>query len=434
MTVLLLGWLALIGMGLLAYAIEGSLMAPSVILALVWSAAFVALCLASDFFFPVSLRTVEIYLAGAGCFVLTSLMGRAARSPMAPLPDRSLRFARRLVLVSTWLSWLLLPAFVVSLQGLAANARGENFWMRLRNASIALADTPGGGPFSLLANAPLLALGIAFVATRLQLRGGCSKRLFWSAFLVALVYQTLTGARSSVFVLLVCIVVLRLTAERARKFRAFQICVAIGALFAVVFVVNQITLNKGVDKRSNTLLVNLNLVGKEALVHAVGGLVGFDQIAANPAMIRPSQNIGLFFVHTLNKLGAHIDESSRHAENLEVAHGYYTNVFTIYFCYFPRYGALGVIVIMLCLGWFAKACYMSCRAGSDTGAVLYALTVHGILISTIADEFFLTLNTWLKCLFIVAVAFHWPFHRGAPRPGGEASAAPQFVAGDGRTS
>jgi oligosaccharide repeat unit polymerase len=405
---LVLGWLLLVCVTLLTYKVEQSLIAPAVLFPLIWSTAFLFICLAGDFFNPISLKTMEVYIIGAGCFIVTSVTRQARRTPTTRPDENRLHFVRVVVLVSVVSLCALLPAYFDYAQNLAATAGGGNFWVRLRTASIGIVDTPGGGPFSFLANLPVLALAVALCATRLRTHDGCSKTLELAAVCVGLAYQVLTGARSYVFVLLVCIVVLRLTGGRTNMVRTLRIAFILGVLFASLFVANQIMLNKGVDKRYNSLGDNVILVAKEALVHAVGGLVGFDQIVADPDVILHSHDIAYFFIHTLNKLGAQLPELSRHAENLQVAPGYYTNVFTQYFCYYPRYGLLGTIIIMLCLGGFAKACYVSCKSGSDLGAILFALTVHGILISTIADEFFLTLNTWLKCALFVSLAFHWP--------------------------
>jgi oligosaccharide repeat unit polymerase len=415
MSWLIFGSLLLAGMACLAYWIERSVVAPAVLYPLVWSAAFLVLCLAGDFFYPVSLQTMEVCVAAAACFAIGSSVRHVPRSSSAGLCKRRLRFVRVCVLVFVTSLCALFPLFVYYIQTLAATEGGENFWIRLRMASISLFNTPGGGPFSLSANLPVFALAVALVAVRLRLRGGCSKTLELIAIFVALVYQVLTAARSGVFVLLVSVIALRVTYRRIEGRRNLLTVLALGAFFACLFVANQVTMNKGADKRYSTLVETVQLVGQEALVHAVGGVVGFDQIVADPTVIPPSQNITYFFVHTLNKLGADIEELSRHAQALRVSRDDYTNVYTAYFSYYPHYGMVGTLIVMLFLGWFAKRCYISGKAGSDVGAILYALTVHGILLSTIADEFFLTLNTWLKCAIVGYFAFCWPLRSSTSR-------------------
>ena len=185
---------------------------------------------------------------------------------------------------------------------LAGSAPGDNLWLSIRNALIQIDSTPGGGPFSLAMNLPEIATGVAFVAVCLRIRNGCSWLLETVAICVALLYQVLTAARYGVFLLMLCIIVLRAMAPGASWRRMMRTVMPFVLAFAVLFFVNQITLAKGVDKTYNTLANNIDLVGHEVVVHAVGGLVGFDQVVANPEVVVPNQEITVFFKHTLNKL------------------------------------------------------------------------------------------------------------------------------------
>jgi hypothetical protein len=67
----------------------------------------------------------------------------------------------------------------------------------------------------------------------------------------------------------------------------------------------------------------------------------------------------------------------------------------------------GTMVLMCFLGWFSKWCYLKSRSGHDVCAILYALAINGLVLSVLADEFFLTLNGWLKFAILGALVFGW---------------------------
>lgn len=408
MTLLALSCVALAVLALIAYLIDRSFMAPAVVFSVIWFVALGIVWLAGDFFYPISTKTLGIYVLGAICFAIGSFARVRPMQKVDPPRQERLRKARSLLLGALILLIVLSPVFILELLRLAGSAPGDNLWLSIRNALIQIDATPGGGPFSLAMNLPEIATGVAFVAVCLRIRGGCSLLLETVAICVAFLYQILTAARYGVFLLMLCIIILRAMAPGASWRRMTRTIMPFALAFAVLFFVNQITLAKGVDKTYNTLANNIDLVGHELVVHAVGGLVGFDQVVANPEVIVANNDITVFFVHTINKLGGHLQEFSRNSDPLLVASPiYFTNVYTIYFCFWPHYGMAGTMVLMCFLGWFAKWCYLKSRSGHDVCAILYALTINGLVMSVMADEFFLTLNGWLKFAILGVLAFGW---------------------------
>ena len=407
-TLLAFSCLLLAALAVLAYRIDRSAWAPATVYSAVWFVALGIVWLAGDFFYPISANTLCIYDLGAICFALGSFLHVRPLANANPPTQEKLRKGRSMVLGALILLIVLFPVFILELLRMAGSAPGDNPWMSIRNALIEIEATPGGGPFSLAMNLPEIAIGVAFVAVCLRIRKGCSRLLETGAICMALLYQVLTAARYGVFLLMVCIIVLRAMAPGANWRRMARTVLPFVLGFAVLFFVNQITLSKGIDKTYNTLADSIDLVEKEAVVHAVGGLVGFDQVVANRETIVANQDIDVFFVHTLNKLGAQFQEFSRNSDPLLVASPiYFTNVYTIYFCFWPHYGLPGTMALMFFLGWFAKWCYLKSRSGHDVCAILYALTINALVMSVLADEFFLTLNGWLKFAFIGFLAFGW---------------------------
>ena len=295
MTLLALSCVALAVLALIAYRIDRSFMAPAVVFSVIWFVALGIVWLAGDFFYPISTKTLGIYLLGAICFAIGSFVRVRPMQKVDPPPQERLRKARSLLLRALILLIVLSPVFILELLRLAGSAPGDNLWLSIRNALIQIDATPGGGPFSLAMNLPEIATGVAFVAVCLRIRNGCSWLLETVAICVAFLYQVLTAARYGVFLLMLCIIILRAMVPGANWRRMIRTIMPFALAFAVLFFVNQITLAKGVDKTYNTLANNIDLVGHEVVVHAVGGLVGFDQVVANPEVIVANQRYHRIF-------------------------------------------------------------------------------------------------------------------------------------------
>ena len=146
--------------------------------------------------------------------------------------------------------------------------------------------------------------------------------------------------------------------------------------------------------------------------YALVGPVAFDAIMADPTAIPSVWRIDRFFLLTANRLGAHFDVRSIHAEFTSAGDGVYQNVYTFYFAYYPDFGWPGVIVISCALGALSAWLYRRLPSGNRLVRLMFAYIIFGILISGFIDGFFLQLSTILKalalgyCLYCLPEAFY----------------------------
>src|SRR5207247_643534 len=94
---------------------------------------------------------------------------------------------------------------------------------------------------------------------------------------------------------------------------------------------------------------------------------------------------------------------------------YDTNVYSIYFAYYPDYGLAGASIIMLVLGAILTRVYQKAIRGNPRALVLYASVFSGILLSGFSEYFLLTINFWVKAVVYTTAIYGLGLGPAAPK-------------------
>ena len=222
------------------------------------------------------------------------------------------------------------------------------------------------------------------------------------AILVALIYGSITGAKSNAVKLILILMFISFLRENKIRFKLF-----LGYLAAVVvlFSVGLIAVNFAYEVQDNlwdtarSVVINIQN-------YWLGSLVAFDDIVANPLSMESVQKLNRFFLETANSLGANYYVPTLHAEFRAISDSQDSNTYTIYFSYFKDYGWFGLIVGMTMLGGLLTWVYKVTSSRGPVSICLYSMIATGILLSTHAEHFVLGLNAYLKSIFFFVVIYY----------------------------
>lgn len=370
-----------------------------------WLAAVLGITATGDVFYAVSPATLTVYVAGAfafsvGAFVSESTArGAAAR---VALPRNGAR--SRAVLD------IALAILVVGLPFYLRAAAGTRDWLdpmflALQRAEAVEAMESSDRSFSLLANLVYLSMFVAF-AMVYEYDG--TRRRGWRvvvAVALALIYGAAKGTKGNAVLLLVTLAFVDALRKGRINYRVMAITAVVSVvMFGVGFVVvNNMYLGLGMSWDA------IVLAGRGILVYWLGGPVAFDRVVANPNAIEAVQNLDRFFLETANGLGAHFNIPSVNAEYSLIGPSLDTNVYTIYYSYFPQFGMLGVVVGMLLTGAVLAWFFRRARARGPVAVIVAGSMATGLLLSFHSERFILALNMYMKMALFLAFTYSvWP--------------------------
>lgn len=352
-------------------------------------------------FFPIHVKTLTLYLVGAISFssggLLISLQRPRARYD--PYSSGHLAVVSRLLNIGTLILLGSVPFYLQYVKNDLADAPSASwldpqFWRAARAESLAreLADKQAGdilgaGVMSLTLILPL----ICFIERN---NGRFGKLRMWSSIVAGLTCSFASAGRFGAFVILLGIGSLIWSEHLKIKLKF----VFIGLLTLVcAYAPAAVLMNKG---GSIDYSIGENVLGvlEMARDYALAGPVAFDSIVTDSKAVTPVWNITRFFQLTANKLGAHFDVPSIHAEFTSAGDGVYQNVYTIYFSYYPDYGWPGVIVMLSTLGGVSVWLYKRLPSAERLTRLMFAYIMYGIFLSGFTECFFLQLNIILKAL------------------------------------
>jgi oligosaccharide repeat unit polymerase len=409
-------------------AIGRSMLYPPAVFSAAWAGYLVGLLLLGDRFFPLSAETLAVFLVGGLCLSLgglaVSLRRRGTTSRPTPVV-RSVRALDRLLTLGLWVCVLGLPLSFLRLKALAASRGATNiltpyFWGSVRRASILEAERNQFSLVGLTDNFGLLAglLALASVAEDAA-RGRFGRR---TAVLVglAIAYQVMSAGRASAFILLLGLVAISWLASGRVPRRVLAIVVGCGVL---IFSFLGIVLGKGGSAWASA---GQNVEGMidSIELYSLGGLVAFDHTVREPDDIPPAWSVTRSFVQVANKLGAHIDVPSNVALFVQVSNRDVTNVYTMYFAYFPELGWGGVATLTFILGVILTWLFWAARAGDPRARLLYAACFAGLILSSFSEYFFMNLNYFTKATVFSLILYGLPALRWFPHVGRERLPAP----------
>lgn len=407
--------LAAIGLLVLA-AIAGlrfkSALHPAFVMSVTWAAALLGVFLAGDLFYPLSSEGVLVYTAGATSFLLGSCVIKPrTRSPFRAVSWRldtnnsPVKFVKTFILSSV----VIVPLYW---QHINAQARsyGSDFWFGVRTQAVSAGNfdyRDGYLPWDtiLYSNFSTLAGIVGLISIREHACRRLSGRLMVATLAVAGVSQLFTGAAAGFAYLFIGGFAVHSIVVQRVKLR-FLGTVAI--LFLTGFLIVGTVLKKGSLRPDASLSDNVSAAGELVSLYALGGLVAGDQVIQNPSLIPSAWSIWRVFALTANKFGANIPVTSLHADYTAVSPTLNTNVYTIYFSYFPDVGFFGTVIILFGLGSLITQTYQYAVAGSTIAVILYGPLLNGVVLSIFNEQYFLALNSLAKTLVVVWLVYHVP--------------------------
>jgi oligosaccharide repeat unit polymerase len=389
---------------LTSWSVGRSILFPPVLYCAIWSLTLGGLLLCGPRFLPISEYACLIYFVGAASFVAGGVIflgccGRGAEENairQTPPAARAVLDATLFVLI------VLYPYFLHLAVELAGTSNPIAMLAYIRTISV---ENEAASPFGPLANLTVLAPLVAF-AMAYESDGSFSRRMrAVLALVAALAYSALTGTKGGALLL---VVVFFVTQIRTRRIRVKSAVVAV-ALVVGFFSAGLLAINMGGQTQKDTGLVARE-IGADLLNYWLSSPVAFSKIAEKPDSLPSSESIGRFFLQTGNSLGMRNSIPSINSEYTAVeADGENSNTYTIYFSYFKDYGWIGTVLLLAGLGAFLSWSWRWAMTGGPVAVILYANFCTAVLQSIYSENFFLTINFYLK-----AIAFYLAVYRILP--------------------
>lgn len=402
--------------------IGGSFLYPPVVYTTIWATLLSGVAIAESLFFAISLKTHAVYLVGAASFsaggALYVLMDRRRRR-YAPPPSLVLHASvLRIIKMAVAALIILAPLYWRMLQGFAQNSPYGNSWTTIRAITVRLADSsyahgPESWSFVIFSNVVTFASLLSLIA---MAEGGRSRGEWLAAaalLLATIAYSVMMAtAATTASLLTACAAVISIR-KRARSLD-FRIVTAVVAAFLIVFLFVSFAVSKGHMSHAASFEQNAKAGAELVAWYALGGVVAFDRVVADPTSMPASWSISRFFLLTANKLGASFAIPSSIAPFTWISPTMYTNVYTGYFSYYRDYGFPGVVILSALIGFVVTLIYQAAVDGWPEMAVLYGLMFSGMVLSGFGEGFFLALNTIIKGTLMVTLVFsiqRWWFRR-----------------------
>ncbi|MGH9720012.1 MAG: O-antigen polymerase [Bryobacteraceae bacterium] len=398
--------LLLAALAVMNYRLAHSLLYPPALYATLWSLFLLALFLSGNTFYPISGDTMTVYLVGAVAFSVGGLLIHK-RGMSSTQTGVNRRFVSMVLNGGLLLLVVALPFYWEYIQELAAASLSPDFWYGVRVESIARSEEWSKKSLSALLLENISAGGILFAlgAVADGARTRWQKIRLALLVTIALAYQLMMAASSAA--VFMALAIIGIDAMRRRRLRIKAILVG-SLILAVSFSAVAIYLNKGATRSDASLLENVGSLVELFEWYALGGVVSFDRVVQQPGSIPAAWSIWRVFMQTANKFGAGFDVQPLHAEYTMISPTMESNVYTIYFAYYPEYGLLGVMAIMVFLGAALTWIYRRAAAGNPKSILLYGLALAGMALSGFNEQFFITLNFWFKALVFGLVLYRLP--------------------------
>ncbi len=397
----------LILLALINRLMSGSALYPPVLFSLAWAGFLLLLYLSKDLFYSVSIDAAFFFFLGA--FAL-SIGGMAVLLFVRCMPHSSVHYVNH-GLARKALQWFVavliigLPFFIYDRIQLSAASGIADFWVGLRHQLLVNAETVQRS-FSILNNLVALAIITAAIAFYEMDDTRKSKVMAILSGILGLVYNLFNAQRYGAMSLVLCLAGIYLIKRRRVKLK--YLCL-MTALLIAIFSSMAVYLQKGEAKESSEILDNIVSVENNFLLYALGGIVGFSKIMENPALINANWHISRFFLVAAKKFGFDVDIPILHADWMMISPKLgYTNVYTMYFAYFPAYGWFGAMSIMLLLGMIFTAVFYFANKCNPHATILYGFILSGISLSSFNEQFFMNLNILIKTIIVTTCLYQIP--------------------------
>lgn len=403
---------------------------PPAQFALFWSALLALSAASSTVYFPLSVQCVSMFCAGAVAFSAGGLLamlihGKSARpvvyyDEVIPAPA-----IKRFLTVSLVTLLALFPFFWSHILSLA-DVRFRNVWWGIRSGVIAASELQGQKTWEAFFydNITVAAILLALIAMVHYGERGQSRVVAAGLVAVATIYNLATGSKSGAATALIGTLGIRMM----KRGRVSAKHVLAGVLGVLVMYVPLTLLRAGDGNPLSIAGSDLRIVGDIALLYTAGPLTAFDAYLNDPSTLTETWTVSHFFLHAANRMGFDVIAPSTHVGYVMVSPGSETNVYTMYFAYYPEFGWIGVIFFSAFVGYIAVWIYEAAILRRNYIILLYGLSFHLICTSGFNEGLFMGLNFWIKAAIccVVLNAFERRFQARSVEP--DLDSAPQELA------
>ena len=383
----------------ISHRIEWSPVYPPFAMAACWAAFLCFHACSRSLLFPIHEETLFFYVVGALAFCVAGLFAHFFYRPKQVAAQYSQARVKNVLSVFLLVLYVAFPFYVRFVTGLVDDVASGSFWVILRQQLIEEHTETLSG-FSLMDNMVVLADITVLIA---WYHRDTEKWRAWAAFVIFLAYNLLTAGRSGFVFVLVSLFTIEVLRQRRIPWRPLLV---LGLVFVVAFFGLAILVKKAGASAEASFADNVPVLVEGFQLYTVGALVAFDNLYQHPSAIPPTQNIDRNFRIIANKLGFRTEVPYLHAEYSTVGpSGIDTNVYTIYFSYFPQLGTLGSVAMMSMLGAGLTWAYSKAAVGGPRAVIMFAILFYGIPMSGYSENYFLNLNFLAKMLLVTFLCY-----------------------------
>jgi hypothetical protein len=403
----------LLALGVVCALARRSVLYPPALYPLVWGSMLAFLALTGDLFYPLSSRTLTVYVLGAIAFSVAGLTADVLHPSASRLTtEQESDYKSRGVLL--WFMFIVLvllaPIYWNRLREAVGDTTALDFMYRAR-ISATEATEAGTSWLGPVENAVPFSILFAIIAFSMPARSRSERILRYAIYFVALAYQLSTGGRvgATMLVLGTATVVML----RTRRLNLATFLATLG-VFVAVFGSVAILVRKGATTLENDSSGNVKAVAENFVVYTLGGIVAFDRLTDDQGAVPSTGGVARAAMQLANKAGAHFETPSLFAQYTTVGTGYEINVYTAYADYYRWHGFFGVVLLTGAMGAVITLVFRRAQIGSPEWRVLYAIFAYGIFQSVFNEPFYSNLTFLLKAtvvLLLIQLARHFATRR-----------------------
>ena len=396
----------------IAWTIFDDYLHPAVIWAALWGMALAVLFLVQDMYtIIVTSAALCMFLYGTIFLIFGSFLAQKIliRYDWQVLTSRQLN-TKRLDVIITLLVVIVIAGFPffydtvaqwAQSQGAEFSITDEDAFAKIRNGFLA-SETENAQNLNLAYNLLPISMMVALMAL-IHTEGHWWRGARAIVALVAsLGYNFLTGGRSGAMFILVSAIYMKLVT--AKKF-PLKLVVAMTLIMLLFFGMINVVLQKGDTDRNKSFIENLPSIARSFADYYISGILAFSDYFENPEQYDPNWHIDFIFRNALIKIGFDLPVASQHQQFVNISERGDTNVYTIYYCYYPDYGWFGTAVLMALDGAVLTWLFINARKGSCFSLVLLSFLMRAVVFSVYTESFWRNLNFLGKAALLSIIVY-----------------------------
>lgn len=388
-------------LAVLNYRIGGkAALYPAMVFCFVWTADLALIWVCGDFFYPLSLPTLAIFVSGCFFFSLGSWfallwplkMPRVANG-LSNIPNRILTMAVIVIVVA-------IPLALRWLMSISAD-KGTNFLGAVYSV-LSVEENQTDFAASLFLNLSAFSSIVALIAFYERARG---KWRAVAAVLAALCLNVMGGGRTGFTTLILGLMAIDWLKNRRIRWR---LIITLAIVFVLLSSAMVYFVQKGGVKTEASFQENLGPIIQTFATYGAGGLVAFDQVVRQPNIVEHNWEIDRSLLQTLDKFGAHFRVPRITADFVTIGpHQQTQNVYTLYFAYMDL-GYAGMMFTVLIVAFSLTLLYRRAIGGGAIAVLFYGCFFAGLMLSIYFEPFFFAWNFMFKFWVFAALLYQLP--------------------------